>query len=392
MHNWTPTSWRDHPIQQQPIYTNAEDLMETLAELKTKSGLVSIQAIDWLLHEMQEVQRGERFLLQGGDCAESFANLSPEHAQAYVAMMEDMAEIIEYELAVPVTVVGRIAGQWAKPRTQQLEVKGAVTLPSYRGDMINSVVFEESARRADPKRLLMAYDYAEQTIRYINNAVRNNNIFCSHEGLLLSFEEALVRYDLTSKRFYASSAHMLWIGNRTVARNEAHVEFMRGIANPIALKIDANMNPETLLELLTALNPLRTVGKISCTVRHGANHIVSTLPPLIKAVQKSGHPVIWLSDPMHGNTNMLPDGRKIRHMEMILREFRLFTQILRSFYVPVGGVNLELTPLDVTEFLGGRTMVKVQDLQRCYDTYCDPRLNFNQSIEMAHYIAEVMRG
>ena len=224
--------------------------------------------------------------------------------------------------------------------------------------MINSVVFEESARRADPKRLLMAYDYAEQTIRYINNAVRNNNIFCSHEGLLLSFEEALVRYDLTSKRFYASSAHMLWIGNRTVARNEAHVEFMRGIANPIALKIDANMNPETLLELLTALNPLRTVGKISCTVRHGANHIVSTLPPLIKAVQKSGHPVIWLSDPMHGNTNM----------------------------------HLELTPLDVTECLGGRTMVKVQDLQRCYDTYCDPRLNFNQSIEMAHYIAEVMRG
>ena len=380
MTDWSPTSWRRFEARQQPDYPDPAALAAAERELAAYPPLVALADVDALKAAIAAAQRGEAFLLQGGDCAESFAEFSPQNIEANVALLEAMGTRIAAASGLQVIRVGRMAGQFAKPRSTAVETRGDVALPAYRGDIVNGIAFEPAARRPDPERMFRAYAQAAATLSRIGAAA-----FTSHEALLLPFEEALVRGE--AGRAYASSAHFLWIGDRTRFAGSAHVEFARGLANPIGIKCGPTLEPDTLLRLLDDLNPAREPGRITLIARMGDDRVAQALPPLLRAVQRSGHPVLWSCDPMHGNTIRTALGSKTRPLDRILAETRAFFAISSAEGVRCGGLHFEMTGRDVAECIGGGVAPGDPDMGDRYHTHCDPRLNPTQAMALADLVA-----
>jgi 3-deoxy-7-phosphoheptulonate synthase len=439
---WTVNSWRNLPIKQQPTYLNSNELKKVETELANFPPLVSFDEVEKLKSELAQVANGNAFLLQGGDCAESFTEFSHDNLKSFFRTVMQMTIALMYGLQKPIVKVGRIAGQYAKPRSENNETIDGVTLPSYRGDIINGIEFEENSRVANPKRLIESYFYSAASLNYLRslalggygnlqkvnkwneefahslNSKKNTeevigkinetlnfmkacgldskslpqlttaSFFTSHEALLLNYEEAFTRKDKDSKKFYDLSAHMLWIGDRTRHPDEAHVEFMRGIANPIAFKVGPSISKGELLKLLDILNPENEAGRITLISRMGNNKVGEFLPTLVEAVKQEGRSVIWSCDPMHGNTIKSSNGYKTRKFDDILGEIKSFFQIHNAAGTYAGGVHFEMTGQDVTECLGGNQKITELNLRDRYHTHCDPRLNSSQSVELAFMIAQ----
>jgi 3-deoxy-7-phosphoheptulonate synthase len=386
---WTHGSWRGCEARQQPAYPDPAPLAATLRELQAYPPLVPAAEAHALSAALAEAQAGRGFFLQGGDCAESFAEFSPENIRALHGLIHPMAERLAAADGVPVTSAARIAGQFAKPRSRDLEEKGGRALPMYRGDIVNGISFEEAARRPDPERMFRAYSQSAATLSHLR-ALSGRPFFTCHEALLLPYEEALVRRD--GAGWYGSSAAFLWVGDRTRFEGSAHVEFLRGLSNPLGIKCGPSLEPDLLLALLDRLNPARRAGRITLISRMGADRIADRLPPLIRAVQREGHPVLWSCDPMHGNT-VKANGFKTRPLERILDELRAFFALCRAEGAWPGGVHLEMTGQDVAECTGGAEPVRDADLGDRYHTHCDPRLNPAQAMEVAALVAgELARG
>jgi 3-deoxy-7-phosphoheptulonate synthase len=386
---WTPGSWRGWEARQQPAYPDATALAATLRELAAYPPLVPAAQAHALTAALAEAQAGRAFFLQGGDCAESFAEFSPENIRALHRLMAAMAERLSAAGGVPVTSAARIAGQFAKPRSRDIEVKGGRELPMYRGDIVNGIAFEEAARRPDPERMFRAYSQSAATLSLLNG-LGGRPFFTCHEALLLPYEEALVRRD--GAGWYGSSAAFLWVGDRTRFEGSAHVEFLRSLSNPLGIKCGPSLEPDLLLTLLDRLNPARRAGRITLIARMGVNMIGERLPPLIRAARHEGHPVLWSCDPMHGNT-VKANGFKTRPVQLILDELRAFFALCRAEGVWPGGVHLEMTGRDVAECTGGAEPVREADLGDRYHTHCDPRLNPAQAMEVADLVAgELARG
>lgn len=440
--NWTSNSWRNFPIKQQPTYENSAQLKKVENQLANFPPLVSFDEIEKLKSELAAVANGEAFLLQGGDCAESFTEFSHDNLKSFFRTVMQMTIALMYGLKKPIVKVGRIAGQYAKPRSQNDETIDGITLPAYRGDIINGIEFEKNARFADPKRLIDSYFYSAASLNYLRslalggygnlskvnkwneefahslNSKKNTeeviakvndilnfmkacgldskslpqlttaSFFTSHEALLLNYEETFTRQDKDSKKNYDLSAHMLWIGDRTRHPDEAHVEFMRGIANPIAFKVGPSISRDDLLKLLDILNPQNEAGRITLISRMGAAKVDEFLPPLVEAVKAAGRSVIWSCDPMHGNTIKSSNGYKTRKFDDILNEIKSFFQIHSAAGTYAGGVHFEMTGQNVTECLGGNQQISEINLSDRYHTHCDPRLNSSQSVELAFMIAQ----
>jgi 3-deoxy-7-phosphoheptulonate synthase len=442
---WTPQSWQDRPARQMPDYPDKAALDRVLGQLKTHPPLVFAGEARNLMAGLGQVAEGKAFLLQGGDCAESFAEFHPDNIRDTFRVLLQMAVVLTFAAGVPVVKVGRIAGQFAKPRSDDFEKQGNVTLPSYRGDNINGGEFTAAARIPDPQRLLQATAQSAATLNLLRAfaqggyadlhnvhrwmlgfiadspasekykglaqrisetldfmaacgitsdsvpQLRGTDFYTSHEALLLPYEQAMTRVDSTSGDWYDTSAHMLWIGDRTRQADGAHVEFMRGIKNPIGLKCGPSLDPEDLLKLISVLNPGNVPGRLTLIARFGADKIADKLPPLLRAVKREGMKVVWSSDPMHGNTIKLQSGYKTRPVERVLEEVRSFFAIHRAEGTHAGGVHFEMTGQNVTECLGGAQGLKEIDLQDRYQTACDPRLNASQALELAFLIAEGIR-
>jgi 3-deoxy-7-phosphoheptulonate synthase len=439
---WTPNSWRSFPIKQQPTYANQSELKQAENTLSAFPPLVSFDEVDKLKRDLAQVSEGRAFLLQGGDCAESFSEFSGDNLKSFFRTVMQMTIALMYGLKQPVVKVGRIAGQYAKPRSQGEEIIDGISLPAYRGDIINDIHFDEKKRQPDPQRLVDSYFYSSASLNYLRslalggygnlekvnkwneefvhslNSKKNSeeviskiddtlsfmqacgldfrnlpqfttaSFFTSHEALLLNYEEALTRKNNDNKKFYDLSAHMLWIGDRTRNPAEAHVEFMRGIANPIAFKVGPSITKDDLLKLLEILNPENEAGRITLISRMGKDGIDQHLPDLVKAVRDNGNKVIWSCDPMHGNTIKSTSGYKTRKFDDILSEIRSFFNIHNELGTYAGGVHFEMTGQDVTECLGGNQKISEINLQDRYHTHCDPRLNASQSVELAFAIAQ----
>ncbi|MBL8247162.1 MAG: 3-deoxy-7-phosphoheptulonate synthase class II [Candidatus Competibacter sp.] len=444
--SWTPASWRQRPAAQLPVYDDLPALAEVEERLGTSPPLVFAGEIRTLRQQLAEVAAGRAFLLQGGDCAESFAEFRDHTITDTFRVLLQMAVILTFAAACPVVKVGRMAGQFAKPRSAPTEIRDGVELPSYRGDIVNDLDFTPQARRPDPRRQLRAYaqsaatlnllralaqggfadlhrvqqwnlDFLQaspQSARYHDLAnrisetlgfmracgldavtdpqVRQVQFYTSHEALLLGYEQALTRRDPATGDWYDGSAHLLWIGERTRQLDGAHVEFLRGIANPIGLKLGPTADPDTVLRLLDRLNPDNQPGRLTLISRMGADKIEVALPPLIRATQREGRHVVWSCDPMHGNTQEASTGYKTRPFTRILDEVRRFFAIHRAEGSYPGGMHFELTGQDVTECLGGAQAITEQGLADRYHTRCDPRLNASQSLELAFLIAETLKG
>ncbi|MGF1526343.1 MAG: class II 3-deoxy-7-phosphoheptulonate synthase [Candidatus Competibacterales bacterium] len=443
--SWSPDSWRLHPASQLPTYENPEHLSRVEAELKRYPPLVFAGEARDLRASLGQVSRGKAFLLQGGDCAESFAEFGANHIRDTFRLLLQMAVVLSFGAACPVVKVGRLAGQFAKPRSSPTEVQGDVELWSYKGDIINDLHFDALARRPDPERMLAAYRQASATLnllrafaqggyadlhqvhrwtlafldqspqgaRYSALAdrlgealafmevlgltsettpqIRETAFYTSHEALLLPFEQALTRVDSLSERWYDCSAHMLWVGDRTRQVEGAHVEFLRGIANPIGLKCGPSLTPDELLTLIDILNPDNDPGRLTLIVRLGADRVLEQLPPLIRAVQREGRAVVWTCDPMHGNTIKSTTGYKTRPFERILAEVEGFFAVHRAEGSYPGGIHLEMTGQNVTECTGGGQLIDDHDLADRYHTHCDPRLNAFQALELAFLMGERLR-
>ncbi len=443
--SWTPASWRRRPAAQLPDYPDAQALAEVEERLAHSLPLVFAGEIQTLRQQLAEVAAGRAFLLQGGDCAESFADHSEPAITDTFRVLLQMAVTLTFAAACPVVKVGRLAGQFAKPRSAATETRHGVTLPSYRGDIVNDLDFSPAARQPDPRRQLRAYAQSAATLnllralaqggfadlhrvqqwnldflraspqgaRYQDLAdrisetlafmracgldaatdpqVRQVSFYTSHEALLLGYEQALTRLDPQTGEWYDGSAHFLWIGERTRQLDGAHVEFMRGIANPIGLKVGPTVDPDALLRLLDALNPANQPGRLTLISRMGAERIEAVLPPLIRAAQREGRAVVWCCDPMHGNTQETGAGYKTRSFARILAEMQRFFAIHRAEGGIPGGMHFELTGQDVTECLGGAQAITEQGLADRYHTQCDPRLNASQSLELAFLIAETLK-
>ena len=444
MTKWTPSSWRNKPAKHIPTdYPDLDELREVEATLKGYPPLVFAGEARLLKKRLGEVAMGKAFLMQGGDCAESFKEFHPDNIRDMFRVMMQMAVVLTYGAGQPVVKVGRIAGQFGKPRSSPVEVRDGVELPSYRGDNINGMDFDPKTRMPDPQRLLKAYgqsastmnllrafatggyanlrnihkwtlgfvDGSEQTAKYkalcekIEDALdfmeacgvtpastpqmAATDFYTSHEGLLLGYEEAMTRIDSTTGRWYDTSAHLLWIGNRTRQLDHAHVEFMRGVENPIAMKIGEGLEPDELMRLLDVLNPNNEAGRMTLIARYGHDKVANGLPSLARAVKRAGRHVVWSCDPMHGNTVKTDSGYKTRPFDNILTEVRQFMQVLHSEGCWPGGVHFEMTGQNVTECLGGSAnMVSEADLSSRYHTHCDPRLNADQALELAFLISE----
>ncbi len=440
--NWNVNSWRNFPIKQQPTYENQGLLKATEEQLKKFPPLVSFDEIEKLKAELALVSQGKAFLLQGGDCAESFAEFSHDNLKNFFRTVMQMTIALMHGLNKPIVKVGRIAGQYAKPRSDNDETIDGVTMPSYRGDIINSIEFEKSARVADPQKLVESYFYSAASLNYLRSLALGGygnlekvnkwneefahslnskkhteeviaevnkvlkfmrscgldakslpqlttaSFFTSHEALLLNYEEAFTRQNKDTKKFYDLSAHMLWIGDRTRSPNEAHVEFMRGISNPIAFKVGPSISKDDLLRLLDILNPENEAGRITLIARMGAGKVAQMLPPLVEAVRDAGRTVVWSCDPMHGNTIKSSNGYKTRKFDDILSEIKTFFQVHKASGTYAGGVHFEMTGQDVTECLGGNQQITELNLKDRYHTHCDPRLNSSQSVELAFMIAQ----
>ena len=439
---WTPNSWRSLSIKQQPTYENQAQLKKAENQLSSFPPLVSSDEIEKLKAELGQVARGEAFLLQGGDCAESFEEFSHDNLKGFFRTIMQMTIALMYGLKKPIVKVGRVAGQYAKPRSLDAETIDGISLPAYRGDIVNGIGFDKNSRQADPQRLIDSYFYSaaslnhlrclalggygnlekvnkwneefshsltskkntEELISKINDHMHfmkacglnsktipqltTASFFTSHEALLLNYEEAFTRKNKDNGKFYDLSAHMLWIGDRTRHPDEAHVEFMRGISNPIAFKVGPSISKNDLLKLLEVLNPENEAGRITLISRMGATKVEEFLPPLVEAVKAAGASVIWSCDPMHGNTIKSSTNYKTRKFDDILSEIKSFFAVHQALGTYAGGVHFEMTGQDVTECLGGNQMISELNLQDRYHTHCDPRLNASQSVELAFMIAQ----
>jgi len=448
MTKWTPSSWRSKPALHIPDdYPDTAKLSAVEDTLRGYPPLVFAGEARKLKAKLADVAMGKAFLMQGGDCAESFKEFHPDNLRDMFRVMMQMAVVLTYGVGKPVVKVGRIAGQFGKPRSSPVEVRDGITLPSYRGDNINGMGFSPEERAPDPERLLKAYGQSASTLNLIrafstggyadlNNIHKWNlgfakgtnssekyrqlcekisdaldfmeacgvtaestpqmaatDYYTSHEGLLLGYEEAMTRIDSTTGRWYDTSAHMLWIGNRTRQLDHAHVEFMRGIENPIAMKVGEGLEPDELLTLLDKLNPQNEAGRITLIARYGHEKVAQGLPNLARAMKREGRHVVWSCDPMHGNTIKTNTGYKTRPFDYILSEVKSFMQVLHSEGCWPGGVHFEMTGQNVTECLGGSAAeVREEDLSSRYHTHCDPRLNADQALELAFLIAEELKS
>lgn len=444
---WTPAGWRTKPAKHIPTdYPDTDALTRVEQTLRSYPPLVFAGEARNLKAQLGQVAEGKAFLLQGGDCAESFKEFHPDNIRDTFRTLMAMSVVLTFAASRPVVKVGRIAGQFGKPRSEQTETQNGVTLPSYRGDNINGIEFTPEARIPDPERLLKAYGQSASTLnlirafanggyadlhnvhrwmvgfvadspqgkRYqeiadrITEAVafmeacgitpqsvpqmRHVDVYTSHEALLLGYEEAMTRVDSTTGDYYDTSAHMLWIGDRTRQLDGAHVEFMRGIKNPIGMKCGPSLEPDDLIRLIDALNPANEPGRLTLIARFGSDKVEAGLPKLVRAVVKEGRSVVWSCDPMHGNTLKTDSGFKTRPFDRILSEVRAFTDILPAEGAYPGGVHVEMTGQQVTECLGGAAAVTEGDLSSRYHTHCDPRLNGTQALDLAFLIAEQLRG
>jgi 3-deoxy-7-phosphoheptulonate synthase len=443
--SWTPDSWRARPAGQQPDWPDAAALDAARADLRRQPPLVFAGEARQLRESLAAVAAGEAFLLQAGDCAESFDAFSADTIRDKLKVILQMAVVLTYSTGVPAVKVGRIAGQFAKPRSAPTEIRDGVELPAYRGDMVNDFAFDATARRPDPQRMVRGYNQSAATLnllraftkggyadlgrahqwnleyvatsregrRYeavaqeIDRALRfmaacgidlaaemqlhQVDFFTAHEALVLEYEEELTRRDSLTGRWYDCSAHLLWAGERTRQPGGAHVEFLSGVENPVGVKVGPDASPEDVLALCERLDPARQPGRLVLYSRMGADRVEEQLPPLLRAVRMSGHPVVWACDPMHGNTFVHDSGYKTRRFEDVMRELRSFFAACESADVWPGGVHVELTGENVTECLGGTEEVLGDHLEHRYDTMCDPRLNARQSLDLAFQVAELVR-
>ena len=444
--SWTPSSWRAKPVRQVPDYPDPAALAAVELKLKTHPPLVFAGEARNLTAALAEVAGGKAFLLQGGDCAESFAEFHPDNIRDNFRILLQMAVILTFGAGMPIVKVGRIAGQFAKPRSADTETRGGVTLPSYRGDNVNDIAFDPQSRAPDPQRLMQAYaqsaatlnllrafasgGYADlhnvhrwtlgfiagspagerykalaarisETLEFMEACgitpastpqLRATDFYTSHEALLLGYEQAMTRIDSTSGDWYDTSAHMVWIGDRTREPGGAHVEFCRGIRNPLGLKCGPGLSEDELLTLIATLNPDNRPGRLTLICRFGADRVAERLPRLIRAVAREGCQVVWSCDPMHGNTITAQTGFKTRPFERIIKEVKTFFDVHRAEGTHAGGVHFEMTGQNVTECLGGAQAISEEDLSSRYQTLCDPRLNANQALELAFLMAENLRA
>ena len=383
--DWSPASWRGHEARQQPVYDDPQALAAALRELSAYPPLVPATEAHALKAALAQAQSGRAFLLQGGDCAESFAEFAPENIRLTVGLIGAVAGRLAQASGLPVVRVARMAGQFAKPRSRAFERKGSRRVPIYRGDIVNGAAPDEAARRPDPERMFRAYAQSAATLSHLAADADPEPVWTSHEALLLPYEEALVRRD--GAGWYGSSAPFLWIGDRTRFDGSAHVELLRGLTNPIGIKCGPSLTPDLALRLLERLNPVREPGRITLIARMGAGRLDKVLPPLIRAVEAEGHPVLWCCDPMHGNTVRARGGRKTRPMARILDEIAAFFAVCRAEGVRPGGLHVEMTGRDVAECTGGRAGITERDLAQGYKSQCDPRLNPAQAAEVAEHVA-----
>ena len=445
MNDWSKNSWRSLPIRQQPNYKDKALVKAIEGKLVSLPPLVSASESRKLKSELAMASCGKAFLLQGGDCAESFAEFNEANLRNFFRVILQMTVALMYGAGVPVVKVGRIAGQFSKPRSDDMENQGDVALPSYRGDMVNGMEFEDSARSPDPERLLSAYYQSASTLNFLRSLAQGGyaslrqisrwnmdfvansmqgkrfhilvnqinealsfmeacglpldemeqlseaSFYTSHEALLLGYEESLTRQDESDGKHYVGSAHMLWIGDRTRSLGEAHVEFLRGVANPIGMKVGPSIKSDDLLRLCDVLNPENEAGRLTLISRMGAEKIDNFLPPLVKLLKQEGKEVVWSCDPMHGNTIKSPSGIKTRKFTDILSEVRTFFAIHKGEGTFGAGVHFEMTGQDVTECLGGAQAISELNLADRYHTHCDPRLNASQSLELAFLISEELK-
>ncbi|WP_297809887.1 class II 3-deoxy-7-phosphoheptulonate synthase [uncultured Helicobacter sp.] len=443
--NWNPKSWRSKTALQQPTYNDLNALEVVEEELSKYPPLVFAGEARTLKQHLAKVSKGEAFLLQGGDCAESFSDFNAIRIRDLFKVILQMAVVLTYAGACPVVKVGRLAGQFAKPRSSDTETLNGVTLPSYRGDIINGIAFEKTAREADPKRILQAYHQSSATLNlirafaqggladlnqvqkwnlnFVNSAqserfqsmadkitqalafmeacgitaqntptLRETEFFTSHEALLLNYEEALTRKDHLTNEWYDCSAHMLWIGERTRNLNGAHLEFLRGVENPLGVKIGPQASKEDVLGICEILNPKNEAGRLNFIIRMGAEAIKEKLPKLLESIKNEGREIVWSIDPMHGNTIKASSGYKTRSFNSILEEVKAFFEIHKGIGTYAGGVHLEMTGEDVTECVGGMQAITEENLGCNYNTQCDPRLNASQAVELSFLIADVLKN
>jgi len=444
--NWTPESWRTFPIKQVPTYPDIDALKTVEGRLAGFPPLVFAGEARQLKAQLGEVAQGRAFLLQGGDCAESFAEHHADNIRDTFRVLLQMSTVLTFGAKMPVVKVGRMAGQFAKPRSADTETIDGIELPSYRGDIVNGIEFDAESRIPDPVRQIAAYRQAASTLNLLRafakggyadlNEVHRWNqgfvaespqgaryeeianqideaisfmdacgvnsmttpqlgmvdFFTSHEALLLGYETALTRLDSTSGDYYDTSAHMLWIGDRTRQPDGAHVEFLSGVKNPIGLKCGPTLDPEELIVLLDKLNPDNEPGRITLISRFGHDNVENHLPSLIRAVEREGRVVVWSCDPMHGNTIKASNGFKTRPVDRILAEVQNFMQVHKDEGTHAGGIHFEMTGQNVTECLGGAQAISEEDLSSRYHTHCDPRLNGSQALELAFTIAEGLKA
>lgn len=442
---WSPDSWRSKPIQQAPAYPDAEALRAVEQQLAGFPPLVFAGEARKLKRTLGKVAAGEAFLLQGGDCAESFAEHSADNIRDFFRLFLQMAVVLTFAGGSPVVKVGRVAGQFAKPRSAPMETIGGVELPSYKGDIINDIAFTEEARIPDPRRQLMAYRQSAATLNLIrafatggyanlDNAhrwmlgfvsgshqsgryrelaeritetldfmraigidpenhqeTRATDFYTSHEALLLGYEQAMTRVDSTSGDWYSTSGHMIWIGDRTRQPDHAHIEYCRGVKNPIGLKCGPSLKAEELIRLIDILNPQNEPGRLTLIARFGADKVFNHLPELVKTVAREGRNVVWSCDPMHGNTIKAASGYKTRPFDMIVQEVKGFFAVHQAEGTHAGGIHLEMTGKNVTECTGGARLITDGDLSDRYHTACDPRLNAEQALELAFLVAELVK-
>jgi len=387
--SWRPGSWRKAEAAQQPAWPDESAARAVLSRVRELPALVSAAECAELADALAGVAAGRGFVVQGGDCAETFGSLSGIGLNSRCRLLGSMARTVTATSGLPAVIVGRLAGQYAKPRSAATEDVGAVRLPTYRGDLVNSATADPAARRPDPSRMLTAYFHAAAALNALRlRPAEEPKIFASHEALVLGYEEALTRADPETGRWFGSSAHLLWAGERTRARDGAHVRFLSGLANPVAVKIGPAAAPADVAALCAALNPERVPGRLTLITRLGGPAVAAALPPLIRAVTTAGHPVVWMCDPMHGNTRLTRTGYKTRDMAVILAEIRGFFTAHRACGSHPGGVHLELAGEHVTECVGGCVNPVAEDtVPHAYHTACDPRLSPAQALECAAVVA-----
>ena len=444
--SWTPSSWRKFPIKQQPKYQDEELLKSVENKLASYPPLIFAGEARNLKEDLAKVGRGEAFLLQGGDCAESFNAFDATNIKNIFKLILQMSVVLTFSSSKPVVKVGRIAGQFAKPRSSDFEAKDGVELPSYRGDIVNGIEFDENSRVPDPNKLIQAYNQSSATLNLLRafarggmanlnevhrwnlDFIKDNTIgqkyealsneidkamkfmkacgvdsstapqlehttlYTSHEALLLNYEEAFTREDSITGDWYDCSAHMLWIGDRTRDLNEAHIEYFKGIKNPIGCKVGPSMDADELIELINILNPNNEEGRLNLIVRMGATKIEEFFPPLLRRVKAEGKNIVWSCDPMHGNVEKASNGYKTRDFQNILKEVELFFEIHKNEGTIAGGIHLEMTGENVTECTGSQSCsITESDLSDRYHTQCDPRLNANQALELAFIVGDRLK-